>query len=147
VARRQGMAATRTRSRIERLSSERHQRVKAIFLEAADLAGAKREAYLQTSCDNDAELRREVEALLAQDAAADDAFDDEAIAQGRSGLDALVAAAESAGPAAMNAAAEAPLPERIGNYEIVRQVGAGGMGLVFEAVQRHPHRTVALKIS
>lgn len=128
------------------MSSERHQHVKAIFLEAVDLAEPQREAYLQTSCQNDAELRRKVEALLAQDTATDDAFDDQAIAQGRSGLDALVAAAESGGQGAPIDAATAPLPERIGNYEIVRQVGAGGMGLVFEAVQRHPHRTVALKI-
>jgi tetratricopeptide (TPR) repeat protein len=34
----------------------------------------------------------------------------------------------------------------IGPYELVRRLGSGGMGVVFEAVQRHPRRTVALKL-
>lgn len=38
------------------------------------------------------------------------------------------------------------LPQRIGNYTIVREIGSGGMGRVFEAIQRSPRRTVALKV-
>lgn len=38
------------------------------------------------------------------------------------------------------------LPERIGDYDIVRRIGAGGMGVVFEAVQESPRRRVAIKL-
>src|SRR6187549_709763 len=34
----------------------------------------------------------------------------------------------------------------IGNYKIVRMIGEGGMGAVYEAEQEHPRRTVALKV-
>jgi serine/threonine protein kinase len=47
-----------------------------------------------------------------------------------------------------DAAGELPtrIPEQIGHYRIKRAIAAGGMGVVYEAVQEHPRRTVALKI-
>ena len=38
------------------------------------------------------------------------------------------------------------LPERIGNYRIIRLIGQGGMGAVYEAEQQQPRRNVALKV-
>lgn len=38
------------------------------------------------------------------------------------------------------------MPERIGSYRIKRVIAEGGMGTVYEAVQEHPRRTVAIKV-
>ncbi len=103
-----------------------YDRAKEIFLAACELPAAQRAAMLDRDCGNDRGLRQRVEKLLALDSAATDVG-------GASGYE---------GPSAFHR----PLPERIGPYRITGVIGEGGMGTVYEAEQRRPHRRVALKV-
>jgi serine/threonine protein kinase/Flp pilus assembly protein TadD len=42
--------------------------------------------------------------------------------------------------------ADGPLPERIGPFKILREIGRGGMGVVLEAIEEPLNRRVALKV-
>ncbi len=46
---------------------ERHEHAKRIFLQASNLAGFERVAFIERECGDDAELRAEVESLLVHD--------------------------------------------------------------------------------
>jgi len=52
----------------------------------------------------------------------------------------------NAGGAAAAVKSALALPTRIGRYRIVRLLGTGGMGAVYEAEQDHPRRNIALKV-
>ena len=123
---------------------DRYQRVRSIFHVVYDLPADRRAAYLDEQCDGDAELRAEVLALL-------DAESDAV----RIGLDQPIGEvarlyeihdATAPRPDAGAAIASTGLPSHIGRFRIVRRIGEGGMGVVFEAEQDNPRRTVALKV-
>jgi eukaryotic-like serine/threonine-protein kinase len=106
------------------VSSSKAQLVKKIFQEAAERIGDDRAKFLADHCGGDVHLRREVEKLLDQDASANTRFLQGGISTPR----------------------ERPIPQRIAHFQILRLVGEGGMGSVFEAQQDHPRRIVALKV-
>jgi eukaryotic-like serine/threonine-protein kinase len=113
---------------------EQWQRVKAVFLAALDVQEPERSEYVLQQCGADEELRREVESLLTSDAAAGD-FCEEPAAR-LFGFDSL--ARGTADPSLSPGT-------RLGAYEVLGFIAAGGMGEVYRARHAVLGREVAIK--
>lgn len=116
----------------------------AIFSTAIELNSAQeREAYIQSACGNDAELRRQVEERVAAHFQAKsmsnksaDAVDETLLPNRDSQRDSESHADGTEGPGT-----------RIGVYKLVKQLGESRTSAVFLAEQKEPmRRQVALKI-
>lgn len=104
------------------------QRVETLFFAALEREPAAREAFLAGACGEDADLRREVESLLAADA-------------------------RSPGFLAPTPAASETVPDPdagrlVGPWRLLRAIGAGGMGRVYqgERADRAFTKQVAVKL-
>ena len=113
----------------EELTPDRHAQIEQICQLALDLDATSRAAYLAKTCGDDAELRREVESLLAHERSAQHFIEEPA-------LDAAAKASLTDGR----------LGECIGPYEIVSLLGTGGMGDVYRARDTQLGRDVAIKV-
>jgi non-specific serine/threonine protein kinase/serine/threonine-protein kinase len=99
--------------------------------EVVELPPSDRAAALDRLCGGDPDLRREVEELLAHDEKSASFLEPPTDEQR---LRDVVRTVEA-------------MPETIGPYRMVRKVGEGGFGIVYEARQREPiDRRVALKV-
>jgi len=110
------------------MTPQRWQQLEALFDAAAELAPAERERFLDERCRGDEELRRELTAMLQ------DQSDD--IAE----LVEHAAAAVVEDPGAWSG-------KRFGPYRLVRLIGQGGMGAVYEGAREGDfQRRVAIKL-
>src|SRR5215469_14368121 len=109
---------------------ERWQQIESVFQEALQRVPADRDAYLREVCRDDSDLRREVASLLANHR---DAADSKPWA-------AAAAAQLISGHARLQAG------QRLGPYEILAPIGAGGMGEVYRARDTRLKRDVAIKV-
>jgi serine/threonine-protein kinase len=113
------------------MTPERWQVVEELFYEALARPAADRAEFIARHSTGDAELRRELESLLAADAAAD---------HGRS-----LAGAAAVGWSSGRPSPPGALPA-IEGFRVLSVLGAGGMGEVFLAEEIDLGRQVALKL-
>lgn len=125
------------------MSASRSERIRQLFDAAVGVSISQRAEMLDRECAGDGALRREVEELLAADdniretGASSNKIDGEFDESGLRWLAAVTVGDE---------VETETLPDRIGPFTIIRQIGCGGMGTVYEAQQELPLRRVALKV-
>ena len=112
------------------MTPEEWGKVRGILERALEIEPGGRAAYLESVCSGDRALRREVDSLIASNEAASTDF------------------LEFSAPAPLDAVAESLAGKRIGAYEIVEEIGHGGMGSVYRAVRADDQyqKQVAIKL-
>jgi serine/threonine protein kinase len=124
------------------MNQQRWRQIERLCHDALDREPGARGAFLDEACAGDADLRREVDSLLAQQSAARDFLERPAaqhsarVASRREGV--VQEPQAAGGPLAPGA--------QLGPYEITALIGEGGMGDVYRARDTRLDRTVAIKV-
>ena len=110
-------------------TNEQWERVQDLFLQAVDLPAEERGSFLDRVCGEDSQLRREIDSLLAHD----------------TGVEEIAGVLEETIESLFHATTLKP-GTRVGDYEIQKLIGAGGMGEVYQARDVRLARNVAIKV-
>src|SRR5262245_42883762 len=118
----------------------RYARLHAAFLAVCEAAPEQKRQRLDEVAGTDLRLRSELEQLLLSDEKSVPYLLRSRLAQSVPG-----SSGREFGEQLESAEALA-LGSHVGGYRIVKQIGAGGMGVIYLAEQNHPSREVALKV-
>jgi len=114
------------------MKRDRWEKIEELYHSALERNADDRAAYLSEACGGDEALQREVQSLLLQEQRGDSFLEEPAIQGLAKGMSAD--------------ANQSLIGRKVGSYQVIALLGAGGMGEVYEARDIKLGRNVAIKV-
>jgi serine/threonine protein kinase len=111
--------------KISIMTPQQYQRLSEAFLSALETPTSERTAWLSDVCGDDVEFRKRLERMLAADERSGIAIDQPIC---DAGFEILASQERGASEVAM-------VGQTVGKFQIIREIGGGGMGVVYEAMR------------
>ncbi|MCA9213751.1 MAG: protein kinase [Planctomycetales bacterium] len=103
------------------------QSLEEVFLQVIEIDAAEdRKAFIRQACSEDKELRAKLDKMVTAH------FGEDAFLDANNVADSVLP--------------QIDVPQAFGEFEVIREIGRGGMGIVYEAQQQSLNRRVALKV-